>query len=161
MASDAVVQGNVVVDDSGTAQLCDFGLSRIRHEISRTLTRIKMGGFLRYLAPELNFDDEDLRANEASDVYSLSMVIYAMGTGNTPFSNHRKELRAALAAQLRERPFRPNTLGDLNETISGLLWAVMENMWRHEPVKRPSIGEIQTLLHRIFRSTISGDLPLL
>lgn len=92
---------------------------RIRHEISRTLTRIKMGGLLRYLAPELNFDDEDLRANEASDIYSLGMVIYAMGTGNPPCNNHRKELRAALAAQLGERPIRPTALGDLNGPALG------------------------------------------
>lgn len=150
----------MVVDESGTAQLCDFGFSRIRHEVSRTFTRIKSGGRLRFLAPELDFGDEDLRVNEASDVYSLGMVVYAMGTGYIPFSNHRKEMRAALAAQLGARPYRPDVFGDMDENSSGLLWAELQNMWCHEPSSRPSIGDVQTFLCPIL-GRASGGVPTL
>ena len=38
---------NILVNDSGGAVLCDFGLARIRHEVTRTNTGIIEGGYYR------------------------------------------------------------------------------------------------------------------
>ena len=87
----AFLQRNVCVSYTGDCLLCDFGLSRIRHEISRTHTTIHQGGQPRFIAPEIFFAIE-ARINEKSDVYSLAMTIYALGTRSPPFGHikHRR-----------------------------------------------------------------------
>jgi tRNA A-37 threonylcarbamoyl transferase component Bud32 len=94
-----VTPGNILVDDDGTPFLADFGLTKKLGE--RTLT--EPGGFLgtpQYVAPE------QLRAEEAvvpaSDVYSLTAVLYKCLCGRPPFQ--RGSMRGFVAAHLWEEP---------------------------------------------------------
>ena len=63
----------------GQAVLCDFGLARIRHEVTRPCTSIREGGKLRYLAPELLSGPESFRTTAESDIYSLAMTFFQLG----------------------------------------------------------------------------------
>lgn len=138
-----------MADASGTVQLCDFGLSRIRYEITRTHTDIRSGGRLRFLAPELTAGSETFRIDEASDVYSLAMTIYALGTHGVPFKELPNEWAAAQAAQLGERPVIPASIGGLDPPTTARLHAVMAKMWDHEPTLRPATSVVQSDIHAI------------
>lgn len=57
---------------------------------------LQQGGRARFVAPELSAGPEKFRINEASDIYSLAMTIYALGTGLPPF--HHLSIHAATRA---------------------------------------------------------------
>lgn len=67
---------NVLISDSGTAVLADFGLSRISHEMTNSI--LHGAGSPRWMAPELmRVDDtvvEPLRTIQ-SDVYGYGHII--------------------------------------------------------------------------------------
>jgi serine/threonine protein kinase len=127
---------NVVVKASGEPLLCDFGLSRIRHEITRSCTTIRQGGRLRFVAPEIYFGEENARINESSDIYSLAMTIYALGSGKLPFGELTHELGACRAARKGQRPSKPESIGGLTVGDTKLLWSITTKMWDHEPLRR-------------------------
>ena len=56
--SNKKVQQNVVINNIGCAQLCDFGLSQILDDLPSGFTSLEMGT-LRYMAPELLDGDND------------------------------------------------------------------------------------------------------
>src|ERR1700733_14001612 len=130
---------NVVVTRAGDCLLVDFGLSRIRHEISRTHTTIHQGGFQRFVAPEISSRTQE-RINEKSDIYSLAMTIYALGTRSSPLGHIRDGADACRAAQEGERPQKPDSLGGLTKEETQCLWALMERMWCPNPELRPTVS---------------------
>ncbi|KAJ7228105.1 kinase-like domain-containing protein, partial [Mycena rebaudengoi] len=70
---------NILVEDSGKALLCDFGLSRVKSDVtSRTA---KMGptvgtGSRNWMAPELLAGSA---AKTPTDIYAFGMTIYEVG----------------------------------------------------------------------------------
>ena len=138
---------NVVVSRTGDCLLCDFGLSRIRHEISRTHTTILQGGRARFIAPEIWFGEED-RINESSDIYSLAMTIYALGTRSVPLAHIRGDAAACRVAREGERPQKPVSLGGLTINEIELIWPLMEKMWSSIPHLRPTVSSARDEMRR-------------
>ena len=130
-------QGNILVDEHGNALLCDFGLSRVRHESTRTLTGVQSGGKLRYLAPELSSGEGNFRTTEASDMFALAMCFLELGTLETPFKEYANELRAMVELQKGNRPSRVESLGGLPALQTRILWTAMNDMWATSPKERP------------------------
>lgn len=66
---------NILVDDGERALLCDFGLSRIKEDVSNQSTNslTALVGSPHWMAPEL-FNGENLRF--PCDVYSFAMTMY-------------------------------------------------------------------------------------
>ena len=62
-------------------KLCDFGLSRVAPLPPKAMT--KEISTLNWRAPEVIMDN--LRYNEAVDMWSIGIVIYEMLTGELPF----------------------------------------------------------------------------
>ena len=87
-------QGNVLIDSSKKPLICDFGLSRICHEVTRANSLIHEGGMQRFLAPELLDGPEKFRTSEASDVFSLSMTFYHIWARQRPFAGSNERLAA-------------------------------------------------------------------
>lgn len=141
-------QGNILVNDDGDAVICDFGFSRTRHEVTRTRTAIQVGGTGRYLAPELSAGPEKFRTERSSDVYSMGMTFYALATQSAPFSEHR-EHGAIAAAQRGERPSSTSSGTTLPEDSAEELWALMRDMWDHDPRRRPNASEVSERMCRI------------
>jgi len=98
-----VKPSNVLVDESGTAWLTDFGLAKVRG--LGDLTRDgEVVGTLRFMAPECFRGEADAR----SDVYSLGMTLYELVTRRPAFSESD---RGRLLWQVaREEPPRPRSV---------------------------------------------------
>lgn len=143
-----------MVNRDGTVQLCDFGLSRIRYEITRTQTTIRTGGRLRFLPPELTLGDDDglFRTNEASDIYAFAMTIYSLGTQASPFKEITNEFSAAQAAQQGRRPHIPSRLGGMDENRSGRLMQLVVAMWNHDPLLRPTARKVGSDVESVLQS---------
>lgn len=135
--------------------MCDFGLSRIRHEITRTKTLFHPGLSARYAAPELpNLHDASFRTTEAADIYSLSMTIFHLGTLEQPYNHIGEDAGVRAAAQAGKRPEPPRESSNLNRE----LWGMLGGMWAHKPNKRLTIDQVAMTLGL---PTHHGTLPSL
>ena len=146
-------QNNILVNAEGQAVLCDFGFSRIRHEVTRTHTNIREGGRLRFLAPELSCGHEIFRTTTASDVYSLAMTFFNLSTLCLPLREHYNEWAAADAARQGRRPQKieaPRFLAG----YFGMLWDLMTMMWEHDQSSRPAAATVTQRVQEILRPLI-------
>lgn len=123
-------------------------MSRIQHEVTRTLTRIQEGGRMRFLAPEL-FNSELFRTSTKSDVYSLAMVFLALITQEKPFAETTNAHKAFRRVMDGSRPIRPATL-PFSRPVNDQVWSLMEHMWAQDPMNRPSAPFVVTALKEIF-----------
>lgn len=96
---------------------------------------IRSGGRAQFISPEVS-SGEIRRPTEASDVYSLAMTIYALGTDDTPFAGCSNERMATRAAENGDRPDFPGTLAGLGAEHTAQLYALLEEMWVPDPAKR-------------------------
>jgi serine/threonine-protein kinase len=75
---------NIIVDDTGTAKICDFGIAKARlGETSLTRTGYIVGTS-GYMSPE---QMQGLQLDGRSDQFSLAIVAYELLTGVTPFAS--------------------------------------------------------------------------
>ena len=133
--------------------MCDFGFTRIRHDVTRTHTSIREGGRLRFLAPELSYGPGNFRTTTASDVYSLAMTFFYLSTLCLPFEEYQSEWAAADAARGRLRPRgvdAPRFLAGYFRT----LWDLMTMMWNHDASARPAAGAVTQQLQEILGTLI-------
>lgn len=91
---------NMMIGENGVLKIMDFGIARVRG--SQRLTRSgSIVGTLAYMAPEQLRGEE---GDEASDLYSLAIVLYEMLSGAPPFSASTDyEL---MQAQIQQTPDR-------------------------------------------------------
>jgi serine/threonine protein kinase len=78
--------GNIIVDQSLTCKIIDFGIAKMHsdHSTVNTAQDIVMGT-ANYLAPEVVMGRT---STLLSDVYSLGLVYYSILTGEIPFNGH-------------------------------------------------------------------------
>lgn len=151
----------MLVNSDGDAVLCDFGLSRIRHEHTRTLTISQSGGRERFLAPELTTGDL-FRTTEASDVYSWVMTIYELGTGQPPFAlgpNILGPYQLVPAVQRGIRPDKTPPFLGMDAIPFDRLWELMTTMWQHEPSSRPASNDVYEWLENNFPPVVIASTP--
>lgn len=75
-----------------------------------------------------------------SDIYSLAMTIYALGTLSQPSAGLPSDFDVARAVRRRQRPSKPDSLGGLRADDTTLLWHLLEKMWHHDPKQRLTIS---------------------
>lgn len=79
---------NVIVTDSGSVKVMDFGIARVAGTERRTKTG-NIIGTLEYMSPEQIKGHE---ADSRSDIYSLGILLFEILTGRLPFSGSEYEL---------------------------------------------------------------------
>ena len=111
-----VKPSNVIISESGSAQLTDFGLARVVEGHS-SLTGSMLMGTPAYISPEQG-KGEDL--DPRSDQYSLGVILYEMATGRLPFDNESPMATVLQHIQEpipRPRRFAPDLSPDVEAVI--------------------------------------------
>ncbi|CAG0903515.1 unnamed protein product [Cyprideis torosa] len=127
--------------DKLVPKISDFGTSRI---VQASMVNTMMTGTPKYCAPELL--EEGLRYGTPVDVYSLSLILFELFTGEDPFKGCRS-VAQVVAAILRDQ--RPQIPSDFPEGMKSLL----EKGWSKDPLQRPPLT-----LFRDTLQTLSDDL---
>ncbi|KAF8308332.1 kinase-like protein, partial [Clavulina sp. PMI_390] len=134
--------GNVLLDENGCPYLCDFGQSRIRHEVTRTRTKQQAGGKARFLAPELTESSIDrFRTSWKSDIYAFAMLSLNMWTGEKPFSDIELEWQVSSKLVKGARPKKPRNTSiqiNLDKSVENAFWNLLMKMWAQDPDSRPT-----------------------
>jgi hypothetical protein len=85
-------QLNVLIDDSGKAVLCDFGLSRIKADVASRTVEGSGGSIVgsRYwMAPERLLGGS---LKKPCDIYAFAMTLYEVGTRYGWIEHHESDL---------------------------------------------------------------------
>ncbi|HET7308858.1 MAG TPA: serine/threonine-protein kinase [Actinomycetota bacterium] len=123
-----VKPSNVIIDETGSANLTDFGLAKGRAYTVLTKPGMVMGT-LDYLAPELLRGSE---ATGASDIYALGCLAYECTAGRAPFAN--TSMFDLASAHLNVVP--PDPCANRPDAPEGLSWAILQALAK-DPDGRP------------------------
>ena len=117
---------NVIIDDEGRARVTDFGIARAGAS-DMTLTGSIMGT-AQYLSPE---QAQGYTVSDASDLYSVGVILYELLTGVVPFEG---ETAVAVAFKQVSAPPRPPS--ELNPALAPSLDAVVLRALAKDPAER-------------------------
>ncbi|KAF7974086.1 hypothetical protein HWV62_13389 [Athelia sp. TMB] len=148
---------NILISDSGAAQLNDFGTSRILDVQGFTTKAMRN---MRYTAPELLLLEEapeDPRPTRESDIFSLAMLLLVLFNhrpnmemqASLPYNHIRlvndnggHEIKLLRRIHAGERPLRERYL-----TIEdGKIWSIISMCWQPHPTHRPHISQVVSML---------------
>ena len=109
-----VKPANLLVTPDGTVKITDFGIARAADAVALTQTG-QVIGTPQYLSPE---QAEGKPATQASDIYSLGVVLYECLAGRRPF-DASSSVATALAHVRSEPPPLPDDVpAHLRETVA-------------------------------------------
>jgi serine/threonine-protein kinase len=117
---------NVILDDDGRARVTDFGIARAGAS-DMTLTGSIMGT-AQYLSPE---QAQGYAVSDASDIYSVGVILYELLTGVVPF-----EGETAVAIAFKQVSAAPRPPSDLNPALPPTLDAVVLRALAKDPIER-------------------------
>ncbi|KAJ7823031.1 kinase-like protein, partial [Mycena leptocephala] len=127
---------NVLVENSGRASLCDFGLARLKADTTahtRVVDAPQIQGSRNWMAPELL---NGSRQRPPSDVYAFGMTVYELYTDEIPLFSVPYADLVDLVGRRGGRPERPEP-GE-GRPIPEELWELVEQCWAADPHKRPT-----------------------
>ncbi|CAM9942758.1 unnamed protein product, partial [Ectocarpus sp. 12 AP-2014] len=119
---------NVLMFANGRLKLCDFGLSKVKTDLSSRSTRGAVGT-TQWMSPE---EMEGSPANELTDMYSFGVLCFEVVTRTEPFKGKRPAHVIGAVLYRNERPQIPEGASASPEVVP-----LMEQCWRQDPVERP------------------------
>lgn len=131
---------NLLVDESYTIKICDFGLSRSKAK--SFLSSKTFGGTPEWMAPEVLRDE---RSDEKSDVYSFGVVLWELMTLQKPW-RHLNPVQVVLAVGNGKRLVIPS---NVNPAVASLIHLC----WENDPSRRPSFAYIMESLQQLIRNS--------
>lgn len=125
---------NIMIDKKETAKIMDFGISRSLEGKGFTQEGIIIGT-PDYMSPE---QAEGTEVDERSDIYSLGVILYEMGTGRVPFEGD-----SALSIALKHKSHPPQDPKELNDELSdGLSAIILKCMAKAKENRYQSVQDI-------------------
>ncbi|MBX3263333.1 MAG: protein kinase [Labilithrix sp.] len=117
---------NVLVANSGTTVIIDFGVAKARDRVSQETSAGQLKGKIRYMAPEQALGRT---IDHRADVWALGAMLYEIFTGQPPYDgpNEVATLHKLTSGQ-RPTPMPP--------TVAAPLRAVVERALGYEPEAR-------------------------
>ncbi|KAJ7262839.1 kinase-like domain-containing protein [Mycena rebaudengoi] len=148
---------NILIDNAATAVLCDFGLSRIKADMTtRTAEHdVDLGaGSRNWMSPER------LRGalpKKPSDIYAFGMTIYELFSNEIPLGH---VLPQDLRYLVINKNLRPDLLGvDDMPIMPQDVWAIAVKCWSKSPDARPGAASVCDMLIEL-GSAIYSHQPL-
>lgn len=137
--------GNVLLDDSGTAFLADFGLARTLFNDSVTDPQVE--GTAHYMSPQLARGEiEDTRC----DIYAFGALLYEMLAGRPPYEG---QSTAQILQKIRTAP--PEPIRALRPKLSQGLAEIVEGaMAREHRDRYANMADVVADLNRIKQGTL-------
>jgi serine/threonine protein kinase len=146
-----VKPSNVIIDETGSANLTDFGLAKGRAYTVLTKPGMVMGT-LDYLAPELLRGSE---ATGASDIYALGCLAYECTAGRPPFAD--TSMFDLASAHLNVEPPDPST--NVPDAPEGLSWAILQALAKDPEARPPTATAYAHLISFAAGSHASSPSP--
>jgi len=134
---------NVILDDSSSPRLNNFGLSR-------------PSSFL-WMAPEV-FTKK--KYSTAADVFSLGVVLWEILTGHHPFEGVPPSVAVLRVSKDGHRPPLPSTKRKApDEEVVEAWTSLISNCWHSDPSRRPSTKSVVERVRKLFNSIASLSPP--
>jgi tetratricopeptide (TPR) repeat protein/tRNA A-37 threonylcarbamoyl transferase component Bud32 len=134
---------NIMIDKEGNARIMDFGISRSIEGKGLTDAGVVIGT-PEYMSPE---QAEAKATDHRSDIYSLSVILYEMVTGQLPFVGD-----TPLSIAMKHKGETPEDPHNLNPQIPGdLSQLILKSMAKAKEDRHQSAGQLFSDLANIER----------
>jgi serine/threonine protein kinase len=149
---------NIIIDQSGTAKLIDFGSTKVAGiaEISTPVEQTNLLGTKNYTAPEYA---KDQPGTNRSDIYSLGVISYEMLSGKLPYGEMPSNWKTANFKDVLS--YTPLT--DYNSSVPKWISATLRKAVSPDPNKRyEELSEfLYDLRHPNLKLSIEDSRPLI
>ncbi|KAJ7036924.1 kinase-like domain-containing protein [Mycena alexandri] len=138
---------NVLIDLSARALLCDFGLARIKADVStRTGSKEPFigSGSRNWMAPELLTGSSP---RPASDIYAFGMTVYELYANEIPLATVAYGDYCELVVRNGVRPRRPSP--DESPRLDNSVWELAERCWVADAKARPAATDLHETISRL------------
>ncbi|OVA15499.1 Protein kinase domain [Macleaya cordata] len=136
---------NLLVDKNWNVKVCDFGLSRLKH--NTFLSSKSTAGTPEWMAPEVLRNEP---SNEKCDVYSFGVILWELATLRMPWSGmNPMQVVGAVGFQNR----RLDIPKELDPLVARIIW----ECWQTEPNLRPSFAQLTVALKPLQQLVISSN----
>lgn len=121
---------NILVDTVGTVKVADFGIARLKAQQTTRIAETTSSalGSVHYISPE---QAQGAVADEASDLYSVGVVLYEMLSGRVPFDGE-----TAVSVALKHVNEAPTSLRQIDPSIPKAIDEVVLRALRKDPKDR-------------------------
>ncbi|KZV39942.1 hypothetical protein F511_11322 [Dorcoceras hygrometricum] len=140
---------NLLVDNNWNVKVCDFGLSRLKH--NTFLSSKSTAGTPEWMAPEILRNEP---SNEKCDVYSFGVILWELATLKLPWSE-MNPIQVVGAVGFQNRRL------EIPKEVDPLVARIICECWQTEPNLRPSFAQLTVGLKHLQRLVVPahGDNP--
>ncbi|GFP86989.1 serine/threonine-protein kinase edr1 [Phtheirospermum japonicum] len=137
---------NLLVDNNWNVKVCDFGLSRLKH--NTFLSSKSTAGTPEWMAPEVLRNEP---SNEKCDVYSFGVILWELATLKLPWSGmNPMQVVGAVGFQKRRL--------DIPKEVDPLVARIIWECWQMDPNLRPSFAQLCVALKPLQRLVIPSHV---
>ncbi|KAL2608857.1 hypothetical protein R1flu_027430 [Riccia fluitans] len=130
---------NLLVDKNWVVKVCDFGLSRLKH--NTFLSSKSTAGTPEWMAPEMLRNEP---SNEKCDVYSFGVILWELATLRQPWGGmNPMQVVGAVGFQHRRL--------DIPTDMDPQLANIIRECWQNDPNARPSFSQLMAALKPLQR----------
>ncbi|CAL5043622.1 unnamed protein product [Urochloa decumbens] len=131
---------NLLVDKNWVVKVCDFGLSRIKH--NTFLSSRSTAGTAEWMAPEVLRNEP---SDEKCDVFSYGVILWELCTLLQPWEG-MNPMQVVGAVGFQQRRL------DIPGSVDPAVAEIIKKCWQTDPRMRPSFSEIMAALRPLLKN---------